>query len=93
MGEFIFDIRVRPGSKRNSVGGVAGNPPRLIVQVQAPAEDGKANEAVLKTLAKALELKPRDLEITYGETNRDKRIMATGNVVAIQKLHLELINK
>ena len=70
MGEFIFDIRVRPGSKRNAVGGVAGNPPRLVVQVQAPAEDGKANEAVLKTLAKALELKPRDLEITYGETDR-----------------------
>ena len=93
MGEFIFDIRVRPGAKRNAVGGVVGDPPRLVVQVQAPPEDGKANDAVLKALAKALELKPRDLEITYGETIRDKRIKATGNVIAIQKLHLELINK
>ena len=93
MGEFIFDIRVRPGAKRNSVGGKAGEPPRLVVTVQAPPEDGKANEAVLKALAKAFNLRPKDFEITYGELNRDKRIKVTGDVFEIQKLHLELINK
>jgi len=93
MGEFIFDIRVRPGAKRNAVGGQAGNPPRLVVSVQAPPEDGKANDAVLKALAKAFNLRPRDFEITYGETNRDKRIKVTGDVIEIQKIHLELLNK
>ena len=93
MGEFIFDIRVRPGAKRNAVGGQAGNPPRLVVSVQAPPEDGKANDAVIKALAKAFNLRPKDFKITYGETNRDKRIKVTGDVIEIQKIHLELLNK
>ena len=93
MGEFIFDIRVRPGASRNQVRGQAGNPPRLVVHVQAPPEDGKANEAVLKVLAKALNIRTKDLEVTHGQTNRDKRIKATGDVIQIQKLHLELLNK
>ena len=93
MGEFIFDIRVRPNSSRNSVGGQAGNPPRLLVNVQAPPEDGKANEAVLKVLAKAFNTKPREIEILYGDTNRDKRVKITGDILSIQKLHLELLNK
>ena len=93
MGDFIFDIRVRPNSSKNSVGGQAGNPPRLVVQVQSPPEDGKANEAVIKALAKAFNLKPKDFAIIYGQTNRDKRIQVTGDVIEIQKMHLALINK
>ena len=93
MGEFIFDIRVRPGAKRELVGGSAGNPPRLVVSVQAPPEDGKANEAVLKVLAKAFKLRIKDFEIIYGETNRDKRIKVTGDLIELQKLHLALLNK
>lgn len=92
MGEFIFDIRVRPGSSRNSVGGQAGNPPRLIVQVQAPPEDGKANDAALRALAKAFDMKAKDFEIISGETNRDKLIKATGDIIAMQKVHLALLN-
>ena len=93
MGDFIFDIRVRPNSSKNAVGGQAGNPPRLVVQVQVPPEDGKANEAVIKALAKALNVKPKDISIIYGHTNRDKRVQVTGDVIEIQKLHLALINK
>jgi len=44
----IMEIRVRPNSKVNKVGGTVGDPPRLVVAVQAPAVDGKANDAVLK---------------------------------------------
>ena len=92
MGEFIFDIRVSPGASRNSVGGQAGNPPRLVVQVQAPPEDGKANEATIRALAKAFDLKSKDIEIISGETYRDKRVKVTGDVIAIQKMHLSLLN-
>ena len=49
--EFLLEIRVRPNSSRNKVGGSVGEPPRLVVAVQAPAVDGKANEAVVKELA------------------------------------------
>lgn len=68
----IVDIRVRPNAKQNKVGGeIAG---RLIVFVQAPAIDGKANEAVTKVLAKHFEVRPRDIKILKGETGRDKSI-------------------
>ena len=74
MSELVIEIRVRPNSSGNKVGGSAGDPPRLVVAVQAPAVDGKANEAVIKELAKALGLKPHDLAIVSGELSRDKRV-------------------
>jgi len=37
-----LEFRVRPNASRNKVGGTAGDPPRLVVAVQAPAVDGKA---------------------------------------------------
>jgi uncharacterized protein YggU (UPF0235/DUF167 family) len=43
--------------------------------VQAPAVDGKANQAVIKELAGALNLKARDFTIVFGELGRDKRII------------------
>ncbi len=57
------------------MGGSVGEPPRLVVAVQAPAVDGKANQAVVKQLAEALNLRPRDFTIVFGELGRDKRII------------------
>ena len=72
----IIDIRVRPHAKQNKVGGeIAG---RLIVFVQAPAIDGKANDAVAKVLADHFEVRARDIKIIRGETNRDKSVEIIG---------------
>ncbi len=60
------------------MGGSVGEPPRLVVAVQAPAVDGKANQAVIKQLAEALNLRPRDFTIVFGELGRDKRIIIEG---------------
>jgi uncharacterized protein (TIGR00251 family) len=46
----------------------------LKVRVSAPPEKGKANAALIKLLAKAWALPPRDLEIVSGETARQKKI-------------------
>ena len=73
--QFLFEIRVRPNSSRNKVGGSVGEPPRLVVAVQAPAVDGKANQAVIKELAAAFNLRARDLTIVFGELGRDKRLI------------------
>ena len=75
---FLLEIRVRPNSSRNKVGGVVGEPPRLVVAVQAPAVDGKANQAVIKQLAEAFNLRVRDFTIVFGELGRDKRIIIDG---------------
>ena len=68
---FTFNIRVRANASTNKVGGTAGDPPRLIVAVQAPAVDSKANSAILKELAKAFDRRPRDFTILIRETHRD----------------------
>ena len=76
---FLLEIRVRPNASRNKVGGTAGDPPRLVVAVQAPVVDGKANAAVIKELAAAFNLRARDFTIVHGELARDKRLLVQGN--------------
>ena len=91
--KFLLEIRVRPNSSRNKVGGSAGDPPRLVVSVQAPAVDGKANQAVIKELARAFELRARDFTIVFGELGRDKRLLVNGDEKTLQVKLEELMGE
>lgn len=88
--KFLLEVRVRPNASRNKVGGTAGDPPRLVVAVQAPAVDGKANAAVTKELADAFKLRARDFTIVHGELARDKRLLVAGDEVELAKRLEEL---
>jgi uncharacterized protein (TIGR00251 family) len=88
--QLLIEIRVRPNSSRNKVGGIASDPPRLVVAVQAPAVDGKANEAVIKELAKAFDCRARDFTIVFGELGRDKRLLVQGDLETLTKKYEEL---
>ena len=90
---FLLEIRVRPNSSRNKVGGSVGEPSRLVVAVQAPAVDGKANQAVIKQLAEAFDLRARDFTIVYGELGRDKRLLVEGDEKTLQARLEELIGE
>ena len=79
---FLLEIRVRPNASRNKVGGSVGD--RLIVAVQAPAVDGKANAAVIKELAQAFNCRARDFTIVFGELGRDKRLLIDGDEKTLQ---------
>ena len=87
---FLVEIRVRPNSSRNKVGGTVGDPPRLVVAVQAPAVDGKANSAVIKELAAAFNLRARDFTIVHGELSRDKRVIIEGDEEKIKATYIDL---
>ena len=89
--KFLLEIRVRPNASRNKVGGTAGDPPRLVVAVQAPAVDGKANNAVIKELAAAFKLRSRDFTIVFGELGRDKRILIDGDTENLRNIYESLI--
>ena len=91
--KFLLEIRVRPNTSRNKVGGTAGDPPRLVVAVQAPAVDGKANNAVIKELAAAFKLRSRDFTIVFGELGRDKRILIDGDIENLQNIYESLIGE
>jgi uncharacterized protein len=67
-------VRVKPGARRNSVGGRYDGPlgPALVVAVTAPAVDGRATEAAMRAVAEALSLRRADVALRSGETSRDK---------------------
>ena len=49
----------------------------LKVYVTAPPEDGRANDAVVETIAEWLGVKRRQVEIMSGATNRNKVVRVT----------------
>ena len=77
MIEHLVVVRVKPGSARNKVGGRYGdaNSEVLVVAVQAPAVDGKANEAVISALAQAFGMRGNRLHLVRGHTSRTKQVI------------------
>jgi len=68
-------VRVIPRSAVNRVVGWADSlHDMLLVKVTAPAEGGKANEAVVKLLADELDIPKNAVTIRRGETSRNKLI-------------------
>jgi len=67
-----IEVRATPKARRNAV--EPGDTPDapLRVWVTAAPEDGKANEAIRKLLAKALGVAPGRLTLVRGATSRDK---------------------
>ncbi len=47
---------------------------KLKIAVTSPPEKGKANKAIVKTLAKWLNIKTSDIQIVSGEKSKDKEI-------------------
>jgi uncharacterized protein len=68
----VLRLRVVPNAKRSEVVGVHGD--AIKVKVQAPAMDGKANEALLEFLAGKLAVPRRAVQLVAGEKSRDKTV-------------------
>lgn len=65
-------VRAQPGAKRSAIMGLHGA--RWKVAIQAPAVDGKANEALLEFFADLLDLPRKAVLLGAGKTSRDKRL-------------------
>ena len=74
-------IRVGPGASRTKVGGVHGD--ALVVKVAARAVEGRATEAALEAVAKALGVRRRDVRLLSGATSREKLIEIDGDVTLL----------
>ena len=75
-GALFLDVKAAPGSGRNAVVGVHGG--RLKVAVTAQPEKGKANEAIVRVLARQFGLRRSQVSVSSGETSRDKWIRLEG---------------
>jgi uncharacterized protein len=76
-----LSVRVRPGARRDAVGGSWAGPrgPALVVAVRARAIEGAANTAVVAALAAAFGLRRGDVEIVTGVRSRDKVVALRGD--------------
>jgi uncharacterized protein (TIGR00251 family) len=71
-----LELRVQPGARRPGIVGVHGD--ALKLAVNAPPEDGKANQAVIELLAELLGLPCRQVQITRGLSSRSKTVLISG---------------
>ena len=72
-------VRVQPRAGRDDVEVVEGE--RLRVRVTAPAEAGKANEALVALLASRLRVSKGSVTIVRGHRSRDKLVDVNGLTV------------
>jgi uncharacterized protein (TIGR00251 family) len=79
-------LRVSPGAPRAEVVGRHGNGWK--VRVAAPAERGRANEAVLRLVAETVGVPRGDVALVSGHGARDKLVSLTGIPVDEAELRL-----
>jgi len=75
-GSVIFSVRVQPRASKDEIAGEMGG--ALKVRLQAPAVEGRANEALVEFLAKLLKRPRSAVRILSGERSRTKRIEING---------------
>lgn len=84
----LLDIRLAPGAAANRIEEVfcdGDGRPRLRVKVTAVPEKGKANEALIKLLAKSLKCGKGRLEVVAGKLDRNKSVLVSGDPAETEK--------
>ncbi len=83
-----FGVRAQPRASRDRIVGPHGE--ALKVAVSAPPEGGKANEALLRLLAKALGVSRSAVRLVGGRASRDKLIEVEG--LTLEQLRERIAN-
>ena len=76
MTRMRLQVKVVPGASRDEVTGWLGE--ALKIRVQAPPEQGKANKAVIKILARLLEVPRQQIELVRGAGSPNKVFAVQG---------------
>jgi uncharacterized protein (TIGR00251 family) len=80
-------VRLTPRATRDLIGGWSDDV--LAVRVSAPPVDGKANAALIRILAAALEVPRARITLIAGQTSRIKRVRVEGMDEAELKRRLD----
>ena len=67
-----INIKVTPKAKENSIKKIDST--NYHIKITAPPDKGKANQAIIKLLAKELKIPKSSLQIIKGKTSRNKII-------------------
>ena len=74
--DVVLALHIQPGAKRTEVCGLHGD--ALKIRLAAPPVDGKANEALVEFVARALGVAKSDVELISGHASRAKRVRVAG---------------
>jgi hypothetical protein len=75
-GTVIFAVRVQPRARKDEIAGeIAG---AVKIRLQAPALEGRANDALIEFLAQLLKTPKGAVRILTGERSRVKRLEIRG---------------
>lgn len=72
----VLVVRAQPGARKNAIMGEQAG--ALKVAVTAPADAGRANEALVALLREELGLKRSQVELIAGFSAREKRFLLRG---------------
>jgi uncharacterized protein (TIGR00251 family) len=86
MAEYVFSVRLTPRASRDKIAGWEGGV--LRVRVTAPPVEGRANDALLRLLARALDVPVSRLRIVRGQTQRNKVVAVEG--LSADEVHARL---
>jgi uncharacterized protein (TIGR00251 family) len=79
-------VRLTPKASRDGIDGLkptADGGVEVVAKVTAVPEKGRANDALLRLLAKQLKLPAGRLSVVAGETDRHKQILISGEADAL----------
>jgi uncharacterized protein (TIGR00251 family) len=92
-GGVALAVRLTPKGGRDCIDGIellADGRSVLKVRVRAAPSEGEANAALVRLLAKAVGVPPRDVALTAGATARVKRLVISGHgpplIAALEKI-------
>lgn len=72
--QLLLSLRVQPRASRDEIVGPHGNE-ALKVRITAPPVEGKANEHLIRFLAKSFGVTRRQVALLGGESGRNKRFV------------------
>jgi uncharacterized protein len=92
-GGVAIAVRLTPKGGRDAIGGIerlADGRAVLKVRVAAPPSEGEANAALIRLIAKALRVPPRDVVLATGASGRVKWLTIAGDpprlIAALEKI-------
>jgi len=92
-GGVSLTVRLTPKGGRDAIDGIemmSDNRTVLKIRVRAAPSEGEANAALIKLIAKAVGVPPRDVSLVAGATARTKRLNISGDgptlVAALEKI-------
>jgi uncharacterized protein (TIGR00251 family) len=83
----VIAVRVIPRASRSQIDGTRGD--ALLVRLKAPPVDGAANAELIRLIAAALDVPPRNVSLAGGEHSRQKRVAVAG--ISREAAHARLL--